>query len=66
MHHLEVLHRGEGVVEVVEQMFPLPVLLRPAKSLDMVLSPLLSTEEDVAITGLDAALQLVGDVSEHR
>ncbi len=66
MHHLEVLHRGEGVVEVVEQMFPLPVLLRPAKSLDMVLSPLLSTEEDVAITGLDAALQLLGDVSEHR
>ncbi len=66
MHHLEVLHRGEGVVEVVEQMFPLPVLLRPAKLLGMVLSPLLSTEEDVAITGLDAALQLVGDVSEHR
>ena len=62
---LEVLHGGKRVVEVVEQPLPFPISGGTAETLGVVFERLPAHEEDVALRGLDAALQLVGEVARR-
>jgi hypothetical protein len=60
-----VVYGGEGVVEVVEEMLPLPVLRRGAEAYGVVFEGLPVHEQKVAVGVFDAGQELVGEVALH-